>query len=527
MNETILPPPAPDIRYRSVLTMIRDHAAKAPGQDCLIAIDQNASLTWRQLYRLTNRLSAWLHARHIGANDRVLVLTDNSLENLILYFGVQRHGATFCTVNVDINANHLREIIDRLNPRLVLWHDQLYLGGLPRSAPGEWIAFGAADPDGEASQDGGLFEALNALDGDDEPPEVSTESDDAVICFTSGTTDRPKGVIHSFGNYNYIGAQTAYLWGLGPSDRVLEYRSFSWSSSHQIVLQPLLFGGGCVVFAPRFSFSRLFDWIRDYRITKAIGIPAVVNMLLDRDPGEDVKAMQTLEFMSCSTAPLMEEQHRRFENTYGIKLIQHYGMSEGGTVAGNHHLARRIGSVGMPGIGQDLNIIDEDGDALPQGAEGEIEIGGPQNATAYLNPDGGIEPVRGKRLKTGDLGMLDSDGYLRITGRAKELIIRGGVNIAPLEIDNVVMKHPGAMEVCTVGVPDDIYGEKIVCYIVPRAGKSLSADDIAVHCAEHLPDFKHPAEAIITDTIARNSRGKVDRNAMKDIWMDTQRKKLP
>ncbi len=107
------------------------------------------------------------------------------------------------------------------------------------------------------------------------------------------------------------------------------------------------------------------------------------------------------------------------------------------------------------------------------------------------------------------------------------MIIRGGVNIAPLEIDNVVMKHPGAMEVCTVGVPDDIYGEKIVCYIVPRAGKSLSADDIAVHCAEHLPDFKHPAEAIITDTIARNSRGKVDRNAMKDIWMDTQRKKLP
>tara|TARA_R110000868_G_scaffold55460_10_gene172564 strand:- start:3545 stop:5140 length:1596 start_codon:yes stop_codon:yes gene_type:complete len=531
MSQNPLPPPAPDIRYRSILSMIREHATRAPDQECLIAIDQDLSLTWRQLYRLTNKLSAWLHARNIGANDRVLVLTDNSLENLILYYGVQRHGATFCTVNVDINANHMREIIERLNPHVVLWHDALDTGDLPQTTPGDWVPFGAADPDGAAARDGGLFEALNALDGDAEPAEVSAEDDAAVICFTSGTTDRPKGVIHSFGNYNYIGAQTAYLWGLEPSDRVLEYRSFSWSSSHQIVLQPLLFGGGCVVFAPKFSFSRLFAWIRDYRITKAIGIPAVVNMLLDRDADagldEDVAAMQTLEFMSCSTAPLMEEQHHRFESTYGIKLIQHYGMSEGGTVAGNHHLARRIGSVGMPGIGQDLKIIDEDGKALPQGAEGEIEIGGPQNATAYLNPDGGIEPVRGKRLKTGDLGMLDTDGYLRITGRAKELIIRGGVNIAPLEIDNVVMKHPDAMEVCTVGVPDRIYGEKIVCYVVPRAGKALSAEDIAAHCAGHLPDFKQPTETIVARTIARNARGKVDRNAMKETWMNDHQEDRP
>lgn len=523
MNNPALPPKAPEYSYRSILTMIREQARRAPDQDCLVAIEQKTSLTWGQLYRLTNRLSVWLHTRNIGANDRVLVLTDNSLENLILYFGVQRHGATFCTVNVDINANHMQEIIDRLNPRLVLWHDALTLGDMADTAPGEWISFGAADPNGAASADGGLFEALNDFDGETEPPELSTADDDAVICFTSGTTDRPKGVIHSFGNYNAIGAQTAYLWGLTGTDRVLEYRSFSWSSSHQIVLQPLLSGGGCVVFAPKFSFSSLFGWIRDYRITKSIGIPAVVNMLLDRDADEnrkeDMAAMRTLEFMSCSTAPLMEEQHRRFEATYDIKLIQHYGMSEGGTVAGNHHLARRIGSVGIPGIGQNLKIVDENGTTLPTGAEGEIEIGGPQNATAYLNPDGGIEPVRGKRLKTGDLGVLDEDGYLRITGRAKELIIRGGVNIAPLEIDNVLMRHPDAMEVCTVGVPDEIYGEKIVCYVVPRTGRLLTADDMLQHCTDLLPDFKQPSEAIISDTVARNARGKVDRNAMKELWM--------
>lgn len=519
MTETVPPPPPTD--YRSVLSMIRAHARQTPAQDCLVAIEQETALTWQQLYRLTNKLSAWLHAQDIGANDRVLVLTDNSLENLILYFGIQRHGATFCTVNVDINANHMREIIDRLDPKLVLWHDALDLADIRETAPGTWLSFGTADPAGEAAADSGLFEALNSVDGEAEPEEVSTENDAAVICFTSGTTDRPKGVIHSFGNYNAIGAQTAYLWGLTGNDRVLEYRSFSWSSSHQIVLQPLLFGGGCVVFAPKFSFSSLFGWIRDYRITKAIGIPTVVNMLLDRPTDEETGSLETLEFMSCSTAPLMEEQHRRFEQTYGIKLIQHYGMSEGGTVAGNHHLSHRIGSVGKPGIGQNLVIIDEDGNTAPPGVEGEIEIGGAQNATAYLNPDGSIEAVRGKRLKTGDLGVLDEDGYLRVTGRAKELIIRGGVNIAPLEIDNIVMQHEDVMEVCTIGAPDPIYGEAVVCYVVPRTGRSPSADDIARHCAARLPDFKQPAEIVITDKVARNARGKVDRNAMKDLWTDT------
>jgi acyl-coenzyme A synthetase/AMP-(fatty) acid ligase len=523
---TDLPPP-PDIAFSRVSELIERHAKRAPDAPCLVSIDQNdATLTWGQLRRLTNKLSAWLHARGIVANDRILVLTDNSLENLVLYYGVQRHGATFCTVNVEINANHMREIIKRLDPKIVLWHDALDFGGelspVRDGAPGEWVSFGGLDPDGAAAADGGLFEALNGLDGETSPPDVSAEDDAAVICFTSGTTDRPKGVIHSFGNYNYIGAQTAYLWGLTPEDRVLEYRSFSWSSSHQIVLQPLLFGGGCVCFARKFSFGRLFDWIRGYGITKAIGIPAVVNMLLDTEPGGGGADLSRLEFMSCSTAPLMEEQHRRFEDTYGIKLIQHYGMSEGGTVAGNHHLARRIGSVGKPGIGQNLKIVDEDGNEEPPGSEGEIEIGGPQNATAYLNPDGSIEPVRGKRLKTGDLGILDDEGYLRITGRAKELIIRGGVNISPLEIDNAVMGHPDVLEVCTVGVPDKIYGEAVVCYAAPRSDRTLDAADLARHCAATLPDFKRPKAFEIVDAVARNARGKVDRNAMRDIWLETR-----
>ena len=518
-------PTISEVRYRSVLDMIREHATNTPEQTCLVSIDQNNSLTWRQLYRLTNRLSAWLHEMHVISNDRVLVLSNNSLENLFLYFGIQRHGATFCAVNVDINANHMAELVRRLKPKIVLYEDSLDIEKITSCSGGTWVPFGTIEATGNTTSDKGLFELLSNFDEYTEPEEVSTETDDAVICFTSGTTDRPKGVIHSFGNYNFIAEQTAYLWGLTPEDRVLEYRSFSWSSSHQIVLQPLLVGGGCVVFAAKFSTSQLFSWIRDYQITKAIGIPTVINMLLDRPIDEETGSLKTLEFMSCSTAPLMEEQHRRFEQLYGINLIQHYGMSEGGTVAGNHHLDRRIGSVGKPGIGQNLKILGEGGTELPLGEEGEIEIGGPQNATSLLESDGSIVPVRGKRLKTGDLGRLDESGYLRITGRAKELIIRGGVNIAPLEIDTVVSKHPLVREACTVGIPDPIYGEAIVCYVVARAGKTLLAADIDGHCKKFLPDFKHPKQIFITDKIAKNQRGKVDRNSMKRRWVEAEQKR--
>ena len=518
MSDTF--PPPPKLAYRSVHERLRANAERAPDQTCLISIDQDTRLSWGQLYGLTNRLAALLGEKGIGANDRVAVLTDNSLENLVLYYGVQRHGATYCTVNVEVNAQHLREMLERLEPKLVLWHDALDKEFLGVGAPGEWISFGDCDPDGEAASDGGLFEVLNAYPDAPAAPEVNGPDDICCICFTSGTSATPKGVMHSYSNYDAIAQQTASLWGLTAQDRVLEYRSFSWSSSHQIVLDPLLIGGGQVAFAGKFSHSQFTNWLDTYRPTKAIGVPAVIAMLLDRPL--DAAHFAGLEFMSCSTSPLAPEQQRQFEARYGVKLVQHYGMSEGGTVAGNHHLATRLGSVGNPGLAQELRIVGEDGETLPEGGIGEIEIGGPQNAFGYLNPDGSIERVRGKRLRTGDLGYLDADGYLCITGRAKEVIIRGGVNIAPLEIDNALLAHTDIAEAVTIGVPDPIYGEAIVCYVVPRTGAALGEAEIAAHCAATLPEIKRPAQIVVADTVPRNNRGKVDRNAALALWTRAQ-----
>ena len=178
---------------------------------------------------------------------------------------------------------------------------------------------------------------------------------------------------------------------------------------------------------------------------------------------------------------------------YGVKLLQLYGMSETGWVCGNRYYTRKMGTVGLPALHQELKIVDGDGNECPIDVEGEITVGGPQMAIGYLLDDGSIDPVRGKRIKTGDLGMKDAEGFIRVTGRTKDLIIRGGVNIAPQEIDEILLKHPGILDAAAVGVPDKIYGEEVVCYVVAK-GKDLTAASVEQHCGQFLPSAKIPKQ---------------------------------
>lgn len=535
-------PTAPDQgRYRSVASMLRGHAETQGDTPFIVSIDQGGrSITFGQLWRLSNKLARFLADTGIGAGGRIAVLTDNRLEMPVLYYAIQRYGAAFCTINVEVNASHVREMLGRIAPDLVLWHEDLDAAAYGPTDD-RWRRFGDCDPAGENATDGGLFEALNDFsDADDAPEAPHGPNDLCVLSFTSGTSAAPKGVMHRFGNYYWIADQSIDMWQLTEADRMLEFRSLSWASSHMLCLSPALRVGATILLAHRFSRSRFFDWLRDFTPTMVIGVPTVINLLLELDPApEDIAATRALRFMSSSTAPLMVEQHRRFEEIYGIELVQLYGMSEGGIVASNHVGARRIGSVGPPGLYQNLKIVGPDGAALAEGAVGEtgageigvgeigvgeIEIGGAQPAGSYLLADGTVEPI--DRLRTGDLGYLDEDGFLIITGRAKDVIIRGGVNIAPLEIDNALAAHPDIREAATIGVPDSLYGEIPVSFATLRPDRSAdgAANEVAeeaailAHCAESLSDIKVPARVIFLDDIPKNNRGKIDRAALEALW---------
>ena len=207
---------------------------------------------------------------------------------------------------------------------------------------------------------------------------------------------------------------------------------------------------------------------------------------------------------------------------YGVTLLQLYGMSETGWICGNRHYAKKMGTVGLPALHQELKIVDAAGNECPPGVEGEITVGGPQMAIGYLLDDGSIDPLYGKRIKTGDLGVKDEDGFVRVTGRTKDLIIRGGVNIAPMEIDEILLKHPGIVEAAAVGVPDKIYGEEVVCYVVAK-DRALTDASVLEHCRQFLPPAKTPKQVMIVPDLPKSDRGKVLRDKLKEDWVARQK----
>jgi acyl-CoA synthetase (AMP-forming)/AMP-acid ligase II len=225
-----------------------------------------------------------------------------------------------------------------------------------------------------------------------------------------------------------------------------------------------------------------------------------------------------LKFIMTSSAPMLPEQWRRFEDTYGILVCQSAGCSEGGLMCSHRGRNRRIGTIGLPLKYQSLRILDPEGNPLPPGQPGEVVVSGPQKSWGYLHADGRVEKLPEDGHRTGDLGVIDPDGHLRIVGRLKDQIIRGGVNVSPVEVDNVLAEHPDIADAAAVGVPHEIYGEEVVAYVVARPGARLTVEAVRAHCAGKLAFFKQPKEVYFVDSLPKNERGKLDRRKLADRW---------
>ncbi len=447
----------------------------------------------------------------------MLLLSDENLEKLLIWLAAWRVGAVVAPLNIELNAALIGELATAVAPVLTLVHKEIDGNALLAGRP--FIRFGAyAQDPADADPHDDLFRAMARKVAPGSLPERNEAADIACIFCTSGTTSRPKIVVYDHCAYWLNGLSTLECLGLTEDDRTLEYRSFGWNSAQVLSLMPFLETGLTMHIAKRFSHSRFFEWIRTHGITFAAGVPTVLSMLLNRPLGTGAQYVPTLRLMTCSTAPLTLEQWLRFEQMYGIKLLQMYGMSEAGWMCGNRHYKSRMGTVGLPALHQELEIVDAQGKPCPPGVEGEVTAGGPHCAVGYLRDDGTIEPIRGKRIKSGDLAIMDADGFIRVSGRTKDLIIRGGVNIAPLEIDEVLLEHPGVLDAAAVGVPDSIYGEEVVCYVVARPGRVLTEAEVVAHCRTRLACAKVPKQVLVVSELPKSDRGKVLRDKLKDDW---------
>jgi acyl-coenzyme A synthetase/AMP-(fatty) acid ligase len=492
-------------KYRPIREVIAAQAARIPDKTYVYSIEQDKTLTFGALDRLGNQMAQYFGDRGIKANDRVLMLSENSAEFMAIFLGVQRHGATIATANVEMNRAHIAEIVRAVAPKLVLIQEGLGLEELRDPSDGiEWMLIGAWEEEGGST---GFFGAIEGYSSDLAPKEVCAPEDIAVIFYTSGTEAKPKGVLQPhlsvWANFDGI----ADCVEMTEDDRLVESRSYTWLSAQNMSLGAPLVAGATVFMAKKFSRSRYFDWVKDYKITIAIAVPTILNILMNEPVDIHGDDLPDLRFLMTSSAPMLPERWHEFEDSYGMHLCQSYGCSEAGLMCSHRGEKRKIGTVGLPLKHQILRLLDPDGNEVPQGEPGEITITGPQLAQGYLQPDGSIQKLPESGHRTGDLGAMDEDGHISIVGRLKDLIIRGGVNISPVEIDNILSRHPETVEGATVGVPDRIYGDEVVAYVV---ASSMNCRRMTVANSTAMP-WRPPGKPAKAPDLTKNYRLSVRR----------------
>jgi long-chain acyl-CoA synthetase len=509
----------PSGQQNAIARFIAEGARRSPQKPFIESIDQQKAISYAQLHAATNRVAHCLRQWNIRPNERVTILSGNSIEHLLVFVGVMRYGATICTINVETNQQYLLDILRAVGSRVVLVEESLKLERFNDGRSGEWMQLGKWRPRGGT----GFFAALADLPETAAVQPVNAPRDDAIIVYTSGTTSRPKGVIVGYADLVANVEALAEALSLTADDRILEFRSFNWLSAQELSALAPLAKGATLVLARKFSQSHYFDWARTYGVTIGVCNPTGIAMLINRPVPVSVADLPALRFITSSSAPLSVEHWTTFEEMYRIPVAQGYGSSEAMWIACSNEKTRRIGSVGLPLATQRLTIVNQDGKALPAGESGEVEVGAdPKTTYRYLGYDGLVQTSSVGRLRVGDLGFLDSDGYLHLTGRTTDLIIRGGVNIAPVEIDGILLQIPGVAEAAAVGVPDQIYGEEVIAYVSPNPGETISEDAVLEHCRRKLPAFKVPKEILFKESMPKNDRGKLDRKALVDSWLRTR-----
>jgi acyl-coenzyme A synthetase/AMP-(fatty) acid ligase len=492
-------------------------AVADPGKPWVVSADDGRTVSYGQLREIAGRFATLLRERGLGPNDRVALLANNSIEQLLCYLGVMAAGVTICTVHIEMNRNQLGNIFERLKPKLILYQDGLQLDDLIAATSAPRLRLGHFD----RQEPGTLFAEL-ARCAPSDPQRPAQPQDDAVILFTSGTSATPKGVVLNFREFLLNIDPLAAGWGLTAADRLYDFRPFSWNSAQTLGGLAVLNSGATLVLAERFSASRFFQHLRQHGVTVATGNPTTINILLNSEQTAHRDTLPKLRFMTSSSAPLLLEEWKRFEQKFGIPVAQGCGASEVSWIAAIPGEERRLGTVGRPLPYHDLAIVDADGRRLPPGEIGYVELGGlTDHPFRYLGDHGDIKIHSRDRYRTGDLGRLDADGFLMLTGREKEQIIRGGAKISPVEIDAYLMQRPDVIEAATVGVPDATYGEEVVSYVVMRPGAAASADELLRYCATVLPAFKAPKQIVISDSsLPKTERGKLDRRALAQRWSE-------
>lgn len=480
--------------------------SRTPDKSCLILTDGRA-WTYDDVERASARMANLLVALGLRRGDRVAAQVDKSPEALVLYLASLRAGTVFLPLNPAYRQQEVEHFLNDAQPGLFVCRPQLRdaaparEGGVPHTLTldehgrGSLVDLAARQPD--------VFDTT-----------PSRPDDLAAILYTSGTTGRSKGAMLSHRNLLSNAEALVREWRFGADDVLLHMLPIFHIHGLFVACHCTLLAGSAMLFEPRFDVLRAIELLP--QATVFMGVPTYYTRLL-AEPGFTRKCTKGIRLFVSGSAPLLGETFNAFAQRTGQRILERYGMTEGGMYTSNPYAGdRRCGSVGPALPGVSVRVVDDSGETCAAGTAGHIQVCGENVFSAYWRmPEKTLEEFTADGyFRTGDIGHFDGDGYLYISGRARDLIITGGLNVYPKEIEDVIDALPGINESAVIGLPHADFGEAVTAVVV---GDKKTASEASVIAAvrEKLAGFKVPKRVIFVDDLPRNAMGKIQKSVLR------------
>lgn len=495
------------------LDWLENRARLSPNKKAIIDEDTNKSWTYEEVNKRSSSVAGWLKSQGVKKGDRVALLSPNNISYFDLLFACGKIGAIFVPLNWRLSEHELNEILLDCSPLLL---------GIHQKFKNAFTSLKAVVPSSFYVGDSKYEESTAQLDRGNHFDRI-TELDPLAIIYTGGTTGQPKGVVLSHQSIQWNAINTVLSWNLSEADVTINYMPLFHTGGLNALSLPILMTGGTVVIGDQFTGQKVVNSIEQYSCTIILLVPTMYHLLIQTEEFQRSEFPSMKVFLS-GAAPCPFHVYEAFKKK-GLDFKEGYGLTEAGPNNFFIHPEEaqvKRGSVGKPMLFNAIKLIKDEGHEASINEVGELLIKGKHSFSHYWNNElATLETKKEGWIHTGDLAKKDADGFHYIVGRKKDMIISGGENVYPLEIEHWIAAHPEVDEVAVIGLPDEKWGELVTAFIVQKHPQSLDEQELKIYCERKLGRYKIPKKFISLNELPKTHVGKIDKKKLKELSTQT------